>query len=420
MKKKICSILITIALISQNVFLPLPVFSADLTSDDYKILDATISSGSDIIQSTDYNMLSTLGDFSSNPRLSSTSYTLKSGTSEIFTANVPIISCFETSNDRTYGCTTSTALPSYIRDGGMERVCGPTGCYDKGHFEIDPQDNPGDTLFGIQVSTTADFSSDVYIVDGVTYYIEPYTIRTLEDYKGSVYATNSTCAGPLTCWENKVFNIQGLIPNTTYYIRATALHGDFTESEPGPSKSSTTAIPVLLLDLDIDDTSGTAETSPSHEIELDLVPNEIVKGDDLIWLDAGTNHEEVFIISQRGEHGSLYLSHSSQIASATRDLASSGTTEGFGLQHYLLTQLYQNGGGQGELGSITVNPLYTRTYSGRAENVGLIDTTLNTIYEATAPIHTGSMSMYVAAKASTATTPGDYEETLTFIMTANY
>lgn len=378
----------------------------DITSDNYKIIAPTLSTGDDVSNSTEYNLLDTMGELSADPRLFTSSYEVRPGVVEIIHANVPQITCFETDTDGSSSCD-SPSTPQYVRDYGMVRVCGPNGCYDRGHFEIDPQDNPSDTLYGIQVSETSDFSTTYYI-DSDTFTLIPATSRTIDDYKTESF------------WENELFNIRNLNGNTQYWIRATALHGDFTESQPGPSKSATTTFPILQFDISLADTTAVPPVPAANAISLTLPAGSIEKANLLIWMDSGTNWRNGMEISLRGLYGALYQNASTEITSSTLDLATAA--QGFGLQHYQMGQDYNTASGNGDLSTIAVQDVYTQTYSSRTENIGDIPQSPSTsiIYDSSGPIYNGQTGTYVAGKSRTTTSPGNYTETITFTMITGY
>lgn len=403
--KQITSFLLISTLILSSYF---PVLAADIDSSNFKITGATINSGGQPTQSGtgDFKLLSTMGDFSADPRTSSTNYISSIGQVEIFTANVPKIACFETTTEGSSNCTTG---PAYLNSNGMTRVCGPTGCYDRARFEIDVQGNPTDTLYAIQISTD-NFVSDIQYIDGVTYKPIAFGSVTIDDYKTK------------TAWETNSTNILGLEADTQYYIRAIALHGDFSESKPGPIANTTTALPTSFFDIDIASTSGVAqETVSPYSLSFSDSDKLIQTGpaqtsDDLIWLDAQTNGQGGLALVLRGVNGGLdsaaapYL-----IESATADL--DGVTEGFGAQSYYSSQLYENGGGNGSLSSL----LALSPYTSSGNNVGIIDTLFGKVYESSGPTYAGRSALLIKARASnSAPEATDYQETIYILMVPKY
>lgn len=382
------------------------IYADELESDNYKIIDANTNSGGEVTNSTNYNLLNTIGDFSGDPRIFSTNYRVGLGAVEVFTANVPEIVCFETDTDGSSSCTTG---PTYLNDYGMIRVCGNDGCYDRARFEIQTNNNPADTLYGIQISED-NFSSDVRYIDGTTKKPKDIADRTISDYLSQ------------SAWETPVFNLAGLDSSTTYYLRIVALHGDFTESQPSPVLSATTTSATLDFDIDIDDITGTStESAPPYSIAF-IDPRKLIQtgppqtAEDLIWLDSVTNARGGFVILQKGLYGGLYSANETYTIPGG-DIDLNGTTEGFGIQNYYAAQIYHTSSGSGDLAEIEIASAYAQS-----DNVvGDVDTLFKKIYEAQGPVVGGRTGTLIKARAS-ATTPEetDYTEDITFVMIPRY
>lgn len=401
--KKILLSLISFLLLFQGF-----VFAEDITSTNYKITGATLNSGGETStsSSTDFKLFDTIGDFSGDPRVYSANYKSSIGEVEIFTANVPKVACFETTTDGSSGCTTG---PSYLNTGGMARVCGIGGCYDRARLEIDTQNNPSDTLYAIQISTD-NFVSDVKFIDGVTFKPKTSGTRTIDDYLTKQQ------------WETNSANIRGLESDTQYWVKVTALHGDFTETSPSPTITATTAHPTISFDIDIADTGGSStETSPPYGISFEDTTKIIQAGpartaSDLIWLDAQTNGWGGFVLLIGGKYGGLYSEDESYtLNSTTGDL--DGLTEGYGAQNYYTAQLYENGGGNGELSTISPYSMYGQS----GNTVGAIEMNFTKMYESTGPVYSGRMGALLKARASYSTPAAeDYTETITFVIVPRY
>jgi hypothetical protein len=401
--RKILPIILTLTLFLSTVF---PIYSEDLESGNFKIVGATTNSAGQVLQGTDNSLLTSVGDFSGDPRIYSTTYRINPGPLGIFSASVPKVACFETDTNGSSNCTTG---PSYLNTNGMITVCGPTGCYNNARFEINAQTNPSDTLYGIQISDD-DFSTDIRYIDGQTFKPKTRDLIDINDYK-----TKSV-------WESEVRNIKGLEQDTQYWIRITALHGDFTESEPSQTATATTALSTVTFDIDIEDETGTAaETGAPYSISFTTERRLVVSGppqtaENLIWLDTETNGLGGFAILQSGLNGGLFSSTESYtVTSATVDLNS--TTEGFGLQSFYTAETYGLGSGNGSLGVIDVST----GYDGTGNYVGEIQTTLSKIYETDAPTLQGRVGIKLKARASTSTPPAtDYSEEITLILVPRY
>jgi hypothetical protein len=381
-----------------------PVFSTfadELESTNYKLVGVTTQGGG-ITESTNYSSLLTINETVTNPSLYSTNYKTYTDPAYAFRPAVAQVSCFETTTDGYSNCLTG---PTELSTGGMVALCGGSGCYDRARFEINTNSNPTDTLYSIQISQD-NFSSDISYIDGSTYEIENYNSHNINDFRTK------------TQWETDTYNVLGLEQGTQYYIRIIALHGDFTETESGPSESATTAGTSSSFDIDIANASGyTSETDAPFAITFSgtnslLAGAGTVTADNLIWLDATTNGSGGFAIVQKGANGGLYsTTRSVQIDSITGNLDTS--TEGFGLQSYYID--YDDS--SSELGDISA----TTNYSGSISNVGIVDTDWNKVYDADGPIVGGRMAMYLKARAGTDKQGAtDYNETITFVFVPRY
>lgn len=389
---------ITILTLISLLISPIYIIAAEIDSPNYKIVGATTKQGA-ISQTSDgdYSALLQMGRISNNPRNYSTSYKLFTSPEEAFIAAVPGIGCFETTTSGSSNCITG---PAELSTGGMVAICGPSGCYNKARFEIDTNDNPADTLYSVQISQD-NFISDIRYIDGNTFSPESISTHNLSDFLTKID------------WENPDFNIQGLQSGTTYYIRIVALHGDFTESQPGPIASATTSSGSVFFDIDIEDENGiTAETSSPYSISF-TGAYELIRGsapttaEDRIWLDAATNSQGGFAIVIRGENGGLKSNTTGQtIVSATADLNT--VPEGFGLQSEFINQdTYPY------LGSVSATP----HYAGTGNSVGIVGTTPSKVYESSMPIYNGRMALKVIAKPGTDKVGAtDYQETIYFVL----
>jgi len=409
---KIFRHLVSLAILGAIFIFPRTIINAeDLTSPNYKIEGATISGG-DLKTSTNFSLLSTVNELTGNPYAESTLYTVKLGSLETFVANTPKISCFETDSSGSSNCSTG---PSYLNSNGLVTICGAPGCYNSARVEIDTQNNPADTLYGIQISED-NFVSDIKQIDGTLLTPKDFANRTITDYKTK------------TNWESNTLNIKGLKPGTQVWVRITALHGDYTESTYSPVISATTAQPSVDFDIDIAPDSGSStETGTPYSIAFTgstrlFSGSSLQTATDLIWLDLSTNAARGSVILEVGDNGGLYsASGPYTIVSATADL--SIVSEGFGIQNYDYTGSGEycsniDGGGSGELGNLTVTADYA---APTLNSVGIIDTDFSKLYDGNAPLLDCRTALKVKAKASAnAIAASDYTETITLIAVPRY
>ncbi len=375
-----------------------------LEGTNFNIIAPNVSSGGDRLVNEDgrYEIFASLGDAISDPRIHSDSYRILTGVA-IFEPNVPSIQCFETDTDGSSDCETG---PSFLNDFGMTRVCGPNGCYDRARFEIDPNDNPGDTLYGIKISED-NFEEDIRYIDGTT--LMPKDSRTIDDYKTK------------EDWETNTFNILRLDPETDYQISITALNGDFTESVPSVTAEATTALPTMEFRIGLArETDEEINYNPPHDIIFDdsfkiTRGGSVVNSDELIWNLVNTNSTGGITAVQKGEHGGLYnLSADYTIDSLTGDLETE--IEGIGLKIQEVSQLYYYT--DGTLSSIIEESDYN---TGINENdIGIIDTVFRKVYQTDGPVHTGEASFEIKTRAGLASPVGNYSEDITFLVIPKY
>jgi len=198
-----------------------------------------------------------------------------------------------------------------------------------------------------------------------------------------------------------------LDPGKTYYVKAKAFHGDFTESGFGPTGSASTVDPQLTFDIDIH--ANDQDTGGPYILDIGtLLAGNVVTAPDKIWLDLETNAESggsVFAASQN--NGLLSNSASYTIPGVNGNLDS--LSEGFGFRGNTASQ--DSGG-----------PFVISTdFNKSGNNVSQIPQTFVTVFETAAPVVGGRGSLLVKAKSSSQTpAKNDYREVLTFIGAANF
>jgi hypothetical protein len=267
----------------------------------------------------------------------------------------------------------------------------PSSYTDRLKFVIDQQGNPSDAKYALQISTTSDFSSNNKYVksDNTT-----GSTLTLADYQ--TYSLWGGLSGA---------NVIGLTPNTTYYIRAKATQGPYTESAYGPSSSAATAAQELSFCLY---TSANCAGGGSSVAFGTLLPNTIASAPNNIGIDFTTNASyggNVYIYSSNSGLKSTVESYT--IFSATADLSSAN--DGFGAQ---VTSVSQGSGG----------PLNkTSPFNGAGNNVGIIGYLAASIMNTSGPIASGTGSILLKAKpANIAPAAIDYADLITLIAAANF
>lgn len=378
------------------------IFATELDSTNYKLVGVTATSGGGLGDSTNYSLMTAAGEISANPSNYSTNYKLNQDPSANFVANIPSIQCFETDTNGTTNCTSG---PAELLSGGMTAICGSQGCYDKARFEINPMSNPTDTLYSVQISTD-NFVSDIKCIDGSTF-IPKSSSCNINDFRTESY------------WENETFNVKGLDSDTQYYLRITALHGDFTQSDYSKINSATTSEGYIFFDIDIASSSGiTTESASPYSIAFSgsqqLIPGAAATtSSSLIWLDLDSSASGGVAVIQFGKYGGLYSSTTSQTILSNTENLDNPSEEGFGLQSYYIDY--------DDSSSFYGNLAATTNYAGTINTVGAVSTTANKIYQGDGPIVGGRIGIYVKARAGTnRSTATDYSEEIYFTIVPMY
>ena len=265
--------------------------------------------------------------------------------------------------------------------------------YNKLHFVIDAQGNPSDAKYLLAVSTD-NFASN-------TSYLQPDgtlgASAVLSDYQ-----TYSAWGGASGSY------IIGLTPATTYYVKLKATQGKFTESAYGPVSSQATASPSLTFSLGVFDPGNSTTTPAPTSLSLGtLSAGSVATTAKAIKTTFDTNGAaggDIYIKGQNGKlQSSVYGTNSAgRIDSISTDLSSAG--KGYG-------------------GQISSSTLLTpqSPYSGGGNTVGVIDSTLRSLFSTSSAVSGGVGQFVLKAKADTSTVAAsDYQEILTFVAAANF
>lgn len=263
----------------------------------------------------------------------------------------------------------------------------PSNYYDKLKFVIDQQNNPSDALYALQVCIGSNFPC------GTPYYVKSdNTISTtlaLTDYQ--TYTAWGGASGT---------NIIGLSGSTTYYIRAKATQGKYTESAYGPSSSAATVGQQITFCLYTNANCGAG----GHGENFNLLTGSIATSPTNIGVDFSTNADSggsVYIYSLSGALTSTHAP-SNPITSATADLSSA--SRGYGAQVISAP-------------SLTISP----PFNGSANLVGALSTTVQTILSASAPVSSTGSQIQLQVKADNLTPAAtDYSDTLVVVAAASF
>lgn len=403
--------IIFLALITTSFLFPAKSFAQDLDSTTYRLVAPSAGESiSGIQNSANYSVLSDssqVDDFTTT----STNYKAKGGTGTAIEANVPSVVCFET-NTNSGSCS--------IGSNGMQEVCSTPGCYDRAKFQLNPQSNPADTRYAVQVSTSSGFTTGVYYLDPVSRTLKTNLYLSDFIYECDWEGTSSVgyCASANTTLQR--YNILGLLPGTTYYLRIAALHGNtvngsFTQSEWSTSATVATQNTSLSIDVDIA-TSTAGSSSPPYIINLgSMTPNTVTTSTNYIIFRTSTNAMSGIQLFIRGTNGGL-LNGATLLANVNADLASN---VGYGLRNDTTTN---SSSFTTYLGSITVSATPSNfQQGGGTDRVGSPTTSFVTLFTSNAlPLHTGVSGYRVKAKPDLTYPAGSYSEILTYIPVASF
>jgi hypothetical protein len=250
--------------------------------------------------------------------------------------------------------------------------------YNKLGFILNIGSDPTDYTYAIAVSTDNFATVTKYVqADG--------TLGTAQ-----VYQTYTTWGGASGS------TIVGLLPNTSYQVKAGSMQGLFTASLFGPYATISTVNPSLTFSL-----------SPSTLTLTSLLAGTIITSSSITTTFAtnAASGGSIYIAGQNG--GLLSSSTGFTITSISSDLATQSF--GFGAQGSSATQ--SSGG-----------PLaFVSPFNGATTNIGAPQTTYKPLLSTSAPVVGGSATSVLKAKSSSITPAGqDYQEVLTFVASASY
>lgn len=330
-------------------------------SSNYTLRSYEFGGGGGVGESASYMTEGILGEQSSNDA-SSAGYSLGSGILFVQQSNAPTI--FLT-ND--------------------------TSWYNKLKFVLGIQDNPTDVVYAIAISTD-NFTTTQYVQDDNT------IDSTLGDEDYQTFASWGGGAGT---------NIIGLLPGTTYQVKAKARQGIATESPYGPSSSAATVASSLIFDIDVASTD--TETGAPYSLSVgSLSAGNVITATNKVWVDFESNAAGGGYVYVSGTNAGLRSSNLNYtISSSTQDLT--GASEGYGIQSSTVAATS---------GTFTA----LSPYNNSSENVGVVDTTIRELYNSTSGPITGGRGSFVVKAKSSVTTPSsnDYSEVLTLIASGTF
>src|SRR5487761_1335944 len=333
-----------------SLFIGMFLFATMPSSTNYDLHNYGFGSGGGTTSSTNYSLNGISGE-TSNVQSSSATYNSRSGNNNVQQASLPVAPTFNN----------------------------PASYYDELHFAVIPGSSPSDTKFAIAISSD-NFTTTNYINTDDT------IGNTLSISQYQTYASWGGSSGQL---------VTDLTPNTTYQIKVSALQGNFTNSQFGPSASATTSTPSITFSIYTD-----SQSSPPFSTSFgNLLPATVTAASDKIWASISTNANSGVYIYVKSANAGLYSSHANTtIASASADLSSA--TTGYGAQGVGTTQ--SSGG------PLSINA----PYNVSSNSVGILDNNTRVIFSSSLPITSATGDFKLMAKAANTTVASsDYTDT---------
>jgi hypothetical protein len=266
----------------------------------------------------------------------------------------------------------------------------PSNYYDKLKFVLSQQNNPSDALYALQISTSSNFASNINYVKSDNTIGATLALTDYQTYTAWGGASGTT--------------IIGLSSTTTYYIRAKATQGKFTESGYGPSSNAATIGQQMSFCLYTVSCGSASSVSFSG-----VVANSIASGSSTIKTYFDTNANSGGKMYVYSANGGLKSTHASNytIGLSGNQVNLSSASEGFGAQ----STATQTSG--------SLLPVFP--YDGTPNTVGKLNTTISEIFTTSGPL-VGGLGTTTLMLLTSSSTPSasDYADTLTFIAAAAF
>lgn len=357
-----------ILMIHNSYFILLPTSWAQAvppSSGNYKLMDYGFGSGGVATSSSsNYSLFGTLGQVDQGSP-SSANYFIGAGLEYTIQSSV-------------------SAAPTFVN---------PSNWYNKLRLTINPGgQNPTDYTYAIRIASES----------GNFKYVQ--NDNTVGESLGNEDWQSYTLWG-----SSSGFTIIGLDPDTTYTAQVSSRQGQFfTQFMWSPAATATTDVSSLSFDIDI--ASSDSETAAPYTLNIgSLSPGSVITAPEKAWVDFSTNANSGGFLSISGTNTGLQSPTASHtITSTTADLTAQPS--GYGARS---SSVSQSSGGPMQ----ALSP-----YNGVSNNVGILTTTKNYIYDSnSSPVVGGRVSFELKAKAST-TTPSanDYADVLTILATGSF
>lgn len=340
-----------------------PCALAGPSSTTYQLIDYGFGAGGTVnSSSTNYAVQGTLGEIEM-ASMSSTNYMVWPGLTYTLQPNVP-------------------PAPTFTN---------PSSNYNKLHIVINQGTNSTDVTYAIAISTD-NFASDIKYLQADT------TLGTNPVWQS--YAAWNSATG---------VDVIGLTAGTTYYARAAASRGTFTQGAYGPAATAATVNPTFSFNL-----QTTSQSTPPFSVAMGTMNpgGAIITSSDSVTTTISTNAGNGALVYIYGANAGLKSVKANNYLLATvpakTDLSS--LTEGYGAQG---SAVGQTSGGPMKLDS---------PYDGISNTVGIIDASKRQFADSSSsPVTSGTASFLLKARAKNSTpAAGDYTDTITVLATGSF
>ena len=385
------------------------VSAQTLTSPTYQLIDPSINSGGNALQSTaSFKLFETLGDVDA-AKFDSSTYSVGGGLGNTIVMTAPQITAAQP----------GAGDPGTVC-GGVGNIGDPAyGCYDRLKVTLASDGNPSDTLYAIEVTEASD-----------TNWINKKYVNFSTLVRDASLSTNTFAT--LSSINALTYTVGSLNANTSYKFRSFAIQiansasfpsgGTYFDQSPYSQVSTvSTKLPGIALDIDIASDSTTPSSAP-YTVSLGALSSSVVTTSPTaqgIWVKISTNANSGLTLSVNDSSnglvdGAKIIGSADSSFNNTADLSTS--IVGFG-------KVLRTGGNITNQG---VGPAgITQTISSNYNNfgtdtVGKLATGIVTLASTNKP-NTLIVSGYDLKARILSTTPaGSYTDTITYTLAGSF
>lgn len=385
------------------------VIAQTLTSPTYQLIDPSINTGGNALQSTaSFKLFETIGDVDA-AKFDSATYSLGGGLNNTIVMTAPQITAAQPGGGD----------PGTIC-GGVGNIGDPAyGCYDKLKVTLASDGNPTDALYAIEITEASD-----------TNWTNKKYINFATQIRDATLGTNTLST--LATINALTYTVGSLNANTSYKFRSFAIQiansavfpsgGTYFDQSPYSATSTvSTKLPGIGLDIDIASNSTTPSSAP-YVVTLGALSSSVVttsSSAEGIWVKISTNANSGLTLSVNDvgnglTEGAKIIGSADSSFNNTADLSTS--IVGFG-------KVLRTGGNitnQG-VGPAGISQTISSNYNNFGTDiVGKLSTGIVTLASTNKP-NTLIVSGYDLKARITSTTPsGSYSDTITYTLAGSF